>query len=115
MTQHTQEEMVAALEKKANMVNGLIASEITRSLRLHGPIRSMHEALGIIYEEWDEFTDAVRANDPDNQAEELVQIGAMCFRALLDVVPAESLFKLAAKMEERMKALPPAGAQQAAE
>jgi hypothetical protein len=73
-----------------------INNEVTRAVKLHGPLSNLHEAHSVILEEFDEFWDQVKVNpkklDLDgqikrsaNMKEELVQIAAMCVRTLMDV------------------------------
>lgn len=79
------------VNERFGIVSALIVREVNLSLAKHGPLKSVHEGLGVMYEEFDEYTDAVRANDPDNIAEELVQIAAVAIRALIDTVPRSSV------------------------
>jgi NTP pyrophosphatase (non-canonical NTP hydrolase) len=57
-----------------------IGDAITRRLREKGDgaYASEHETYGIIAEEFDELRDAMRANDPANFREELVDIAVAC-------------------------------------
>ena len=49
-------------------------------------MHSSHEAFGVVYEEFNiEFAAAMVANDHEHQRREMVQVGAMAARALLDV------------------------------
>lgn len=69
-----------------NAVLALAGAELTRAMRLHGPMHSMHEAYGVIAEEFNkEFLDAVHANDADQARKELIQVAAMALRAVIDV------------------------------
>ena len=65
----------------------LIAAELERAAELHGPIRSVHELVGILLEEHAEFQAAAFVRRPDHRAlrEELVQIAAVVCRGLLDL------------------------------
>ena len=65
----------------------LIALELTRAERLHGPMPSAHHALSVIHEEFLEVRSEVYRQRPDRKrlTTELVQLGAMCVRALLDL------------------------------
>ena len=73
-----------------------INNEVTRAVKLHGPLNSLHEAYSVILEEFDEFWEQVKVNpkklDLDGQVKrsanmevELIQIAAMCVRTLMDV------------------------------
>lgn len=66
-----------------------IAEELVRARGLHKPLNSAHEAYAVILEEVDELWDEVRKRgnrrDRESMRLELVQIGAMCARALTDL------------------------------
>ena len=73
-----------------------IRDEVASAVNKHGPLNSLHEAYGVIKEEFDEFWEQVKVNPKhlahheqferiDNIREELVQIAAMCVRTLMDV------------------------------
>ena len=65
----------------ANMADDMI-NEVHRAASLRGHIRSRHELLGILHEEWAEVCDVIHTNGPDESLrKELVQLGAMCLRA----------------------------------
>ena len=70
-----------------NEIARLMVAEFRRATRLHPtPIRSPHEAFGILYEELvKEFMDEVHANNPQNQFKELIQVGAMVIRTIHDL------------------------------
>lgn len=59
------------------------------------PMHSLHEAYGVIWEEYDEFGDEVKKNPrkhPDRNAlarKELIQLAAMAVRAIYDVTDKE--------------------------
>lgn len=72
-----------------------VGDEVRRATQLHGSIQSLHEAYGIIKEEFDEFWEQVKVNPkkltPETQQlrlknlrEELIQIAAMCVRTIMD-------------------------------
>lgn len=64
----------------------LVRAELIRATELYGPMQTMHEAYGVIAEEFNkEFLDAVHANDRDQARKELVQVAAMATRALIDI------------------------------
>lgn len=64
----------------------LIAQEVDRAQRLHPtPMRSTHEGLGIIQEEFHEFRDEVYADNMQAALKEVKQTGAMCLRYLIDM------------------------------
>jgi hypothetical protein len=66
-----------------------ILNEVTRARRLHQPMNSHHEAYAVILEELDEYWDEVRKKreerDPEAIRKELIQVAAMCVRAVNDV------------------------------
>ena len=64
----------------------LISIEYDRATKLHGPIMSSHEAKAVIEEELDEYWDTVKAKQgqSDQALYELVQLGAMAVRSLVD-------------------------------
>ena len=65
----------------SEMANDMV-NEVHRAATLHGCIRSRHELLGIMHEEWAEVCDVIHHNGPDESLrKELVQLGAMCLRA----------------------------------
>jgi len=63
--------------------------ELTRALRLHGPMHSAHEAYSVLLEEVDEFWEEVRKKTAkrsrERMREELIQIAAMAVRAIKDI------------------------------
>ncbi|GEM_PF-4820415 len=60
-------------------------AEAQRAVALHGEFASLHEALGVMDEEFHEFKLEVykkaEARDPQRVYDELVQIAAMCAKA----------------------------------
>lgn len=63
-----------------------VRAELIRAVEKHGPMRSPHEAFGVIYEEFNvEFAAEMVANNRPRQREELVQVAAMAVRATLDL------------------------------
>lgn len=69
-----------------------VAAELARARDKHPTLNSVHEAYAVILKELAEFWDKVKADDhksPAGQAlmvDELVQIAAMCQRAVEDVL-----------------------------
>ena len=57
-------------------IAGRIAAADTR----YGPFKSTHEAMGVGYEEWIEFTDAVRSNILADIYEEALDLAAVMIR-----------------------------------
>lgn len=51
----------------------------------YGPFTSSHEAMGVASEEWDEFRDAVRANDLAASADEALDLAAVLIRYAVQV------------------------------
>ena len=77
---------LAALPDAVAISVALVAVALSEAVekypgRMHGP----HEGLGVIYEEFIEFTSAVHANDRHQQRIEASHIAAMGTRFLLDV------------------------------
>lgn len=73
-----------------------VKDEVLRATQLHGPLQSLHEAYGVIKEEFDEFWEQVKVNPKklcdeaqqlriENLREELIQIAAMCVRTIMDM------------------------------
>lgn len=64
-----------------------IEKEVERASRKHGPHHSAHESYGVLCEEVQEFFDEVRKQQVDKFAmrTELVQIAAVCVRAIRDL------------------------------
>lgn len=58
-----------------------IEAEIERAREKFPPFHSLHEAYGTIKEEFDEFWDCVKANEPGWE-DELIQVAAMCVAAI---------------------------------
>ena len=73
-----------------------IVHEAHRAGSLFPPMHSPHEAEAVIREEFDEYWDEVKKHNtskPDRdtrprQREELIQLAAMCMRALIDTIDA---------------------------
>jgi len=70
-----------------------IANEVARARQLFPPHHSLHEALGIVQEEFDEFKDEVYAHNLTKGRDrrpaarvELIQLAAMAMRTILDVI-----------------------------
>jgi len=82
MTNPAKEPLGAAIDR----VMADIRAELVRAVAKHPPMHSSHEAFGVVYEEFNiEFAAAMVANDHEHQRREMVQVGAMAARALLDV------------------------------
>jgi hypothetical protein len=66
-----------------------VEAETKRAVSLHGPMKSAHEAYGVILEELDEFWDEVKKKkelrDKANMRKELIQVAAMAIRAIADL------------------------------
>jgi len=70
-----------------------IAAEVDRARGMHAPMCSAHHAYAVILEELDEFKAEVwkcrSARDPQAMRAELIQLAAMCVRAIEDLQLAE--------------------------
>lgn len=76
----------AEMEGKLDGILAGVKAEVIRACLKHGPMRSPHEAFGIIYEEFNvEFAAEMVANNRDGQALEMNQVAAMAVRFLLDL------------------------------
>jgi len=73
-----------AQERQIDGTLSLVRAEMIRAFKLHGPMRTMHEAYGVIAEEFEEFFDEVKANNRELAKLELVQVAAMAARAIVD-------------------------------
>lgn len=95
--------MTVAMSEMRWLALGM-AAEAEQAAAKHAPFNSRHEAKAVIEEEFDEFWDLVKLNPKkplihptkghlmtveqwqDEMREELVQVGAMCLRAIHDKV-----------------------------
>jgi hypothetical protein len=76
-----------------------IVSEVERADSMFAPMNSPHEAAFVIEEEWEEYRQEVfkhNTSKPDRdtrprQREELIQLAAMCMRAILDTIDKEKV------------------------
>ena len=70
-----------------------IDAEATRACELHGPMHSLHEAYGVIKEEFEEWWEEVKknpkklstleaANRRQALKEEMIQMAAMCVKTI---------------------------------
>lgn len=76
----------AAIEARIDAALFQVKHEALRAMMKHGPMHSSHEAFGVIFEEFNvEFVAEMVANNHDKQRTEMVQVGAMAVRALVDV------------------------------
>ena len=73
--------------------------EASRAATLFAPMNSPHEAMAVILEEYTEYQLEVfkhNTSKPDRdtrprQREELIQLAAMCMRAILDTIDKEKV------------------------
>jgi hypothetical protein len=70
-----------------NEIARLMVAEFRRAVKKHPePIRSAHEAFGVIYEEFNiEFGAEMHSGNRENQFKELIQVGAMVIRSIHDL------------------------------
>lgn len=66
---------------------GVVAIELENAIAAHGPMKSAHEAYAVIKEELDEFWEEVKRKktSESDMAKEIIQIAAMCVRAMIDL------------------------------
>ena len=85
---------IAYYNKTVQEVAEEIVAEASRASALFPPMNSPHEAAAVIREEFDEYWDEVKKHNtskPDRdtrprQREELIQLAAMCIRAITDTI-----------------------------
>jgi hypothetical protein len=71
-----------------------VGNEVLRAGQMFPPMNSPHEAAFVIEEEWEEYRQEVfkhnltkpNRDTRPRQREELIQLAAMCLRAILDTV-----------------------------
>lgn len=62
-----------------------IADEYLRASERFGPFNSAHEGYAVILEELDEAWDEIKANSSERAIEEMIQVGAMAMRFVIDM------------------------------
>jgi hypothetical protein len=62
-----------------------IAAEYARATCKFPPMASPHEGYAILLEEVHEAWEEIRANNTDRALEEMVQVGAMAVRFIIDI------------------------------
>ena len=69
----------------------LVAKELTSSRIKHGPMTTHHEALAVLWEEFEEVKEEVflKVPHPPTLLAELVQVGAMAQRFAEDILDKE--------------------------
>jgi len=77
-------------EKSISAILGMVRSELLRASEMHPAMRSLHEAHGVILEEFEEFWEEAKkktgSQDENLIKKELIQTAAMCVRAILDIL-----------------------------
>lgn len=66
-------------------VLAMIGEEVAKATKKHGPMRGAHEGYAVILEELDEAWDEIKSDNLPRARKEMVQVGAMAVRFLLDV------------------------------
>lgn len=83
------------ISQEETLVATEIMNEVAKSRVLHGGHTSIHESLGIILEEWDEYKAEVALHNPRKGPErdrrqqirtELIHVAASCLKAIVDVI-----------------------------
>jgi NTP pyrophosphatase (non-canonical NTP hydrolase) len=64
----------------ASATTNALWARITAADDRYGNFASTHEALGVAYEEWTEFRDAIHANDRKSIGEEALDLAAALIR-----------------------------------
>lgn len=86
---------MAKITLEETLVAQEIMQEVAGSRDLHGGHTSIHESLGIILEEWDEYKAEVALHNPRKGPErdrrkqirtELIHVAASCLKAIVDVI-----------------------------
>ena len=85
---------IAYYNKTVQEVAEEIVAEASRASALFPPMNSPHEAAAVIREEFDEYWDEVKKHNTSKsdrdtrprQREELIQLAAMCIRAITDTI-----------------------------
>ena len=78
-----------------------VQTELARARSLFAPMNSPHEAMAVILEEYTEYQLEVfkhNTSKPDRdtrprQREELIQLAAMCMRAILDTIDTPDFYE----------------------
>lgn len=82
---------------ETNVANEIM-KEVAESRDFHGSHGSIHESMGIILEEWNEYQNEVALHNPrkgpdrDRRKQirkELIDIAASCLKAVVDVIDKE--------------------------
>ena len=84
-----------------NLLANEIIAETHRASTLFAPMNSPHEAMAVILEEYTEYQEEVfkhNTSKPDRdtrprQREELIQLAAMCMRAILDTIDKPDFYE----------------------
>lgn len=68
-----------------------ILREIEAADARYGPMASSHEGLGVLYEEFTELTEAIRANSKADVEKEALQVAAVALRIVLSMGKEQTL------------------------
>ena len=82
------EQFLTGVRNAGAMVSNLLVDELVRAKSMHErPFSSHHEAYGVILEEVEEYWAEVKQRHLDSAAarKELIQVGAMVLRALIEL------------------------------
>ena len=76
-----------------NNLTDAIGDEVIRAMQMFPPMNSPHEAEAVIREEFEEYWEEVKKHNlfrnrdtRPHQREELIQLAAMCVRAIYDTI-----------------------------
>lgn len=74
-----------------------ISTRIESAQARYGDFTSAHEALGVVFEEFDELTEAIRANALESVREEAMDLAAVLIRLASQCRTSESLKRRSVK------------------
>lgn len=69
-----------------------VAAEADRAAAKYGPFASVHEAIGVLVEEWDELRAAMHANDLEAIHREALQVAAVAYRLAAQTADPSAAF-----------------------
>lgn len=78
---------VSEKERRIDVILAMVREEVLAAAIKHQPMHSPHEGISVIFEEYDELWDHVKADTgrTDDAMDEAIQIAAMGVRYVLDL------------------------------